>query len=199
MPGQTPTSSAVSASSIPTSGPGTFTTVDAIGAPSTASGRVVRYALQIEDGIPVDRAEFARTVHDILLDPRGWQTLDHVKFVNLTAAQMAAGQRPDVRIMLATPATVDTLCAPLQTKGRVSCHNGPNTVLNLMRWQTAVPWYGTDIARYRIYQVNHEVGHAIGHGHQHCPKPGAPAPVMVQQTLSLEGCAPNTWPTVTKG
>jgi hypothetical protein len=48
------------------------------------------------------------------------------------------------------------------------------------------------VARYRIYQVNHEVGHGLGHGHQSCPSPGRRAPVMVQQTLDLGGCT--AWP-----
>ncbi|MEP7333809.1 MAG: DUF3152 domain-containing protein, partial [Terracoccus sp.] len=53
---------------------------------------------------------------------------------------------------------------------------------------------GTDVASYRIYLVNHEVGHGIGHGHLQCAGKGTPAPVMMQQTYGLDGCTAWPWP-----
>ena len=43
--------------------------------------------------------------------------------------------------------------------------------------------------------VNHETGHWLGRGHAGCPRPGALAPVMMQQSKGLDGCRLNPWPT----
>ena len=80
------------------------------------------------------------------------------------------------------------------TGGYTSCRYGERAVINLARWATAVPHYDGDIATYRQYVINHEVGHVLGHGHVNCPGAGQPAPVMVQQTLDLQGCEKNAWP-----
>ena len=67
-------------------------------------------------------------------------------------------------------------------------------VLNVARWVKGAPGFGRNIARYRQYVVNHEVGHRLGMGHELCPGRGRPAPVMQQQTLGLRGCTANGLP-----
>ena len=179
-------------------GSGTFTVV-AVPAGAVrqtpTTGREVNYTVEMEGGLGVDAAGYAETVAANLTDPRGWQGLDKVRFVNVSPAQAAAGTKPDLRITLSSPDTTDRLCAPLQTRGQVSCHNGIRVVLNARRWLLGADAYGTDVATYRTYLVNHEVGHGIGHGHLQCAGKGQAAPVMMQQTYGLDGCTAWPWPT----
>jgi hypothetical protein len=98
------------------------------------------------------------------------------------------------RVTLASPSTTDRLCAPLQTRGRYSCFQRGRAVVNAARWLHGAPSYRGRLAGYRHYVVNHEVGHALGRVHARCPRPGARAPVMLQQTKGLGGCRANPWP-----
>jgi hypothetical protein len=73
-------------------------------------------------------------------------------------------------------------------------------MINAFRWAQGAETFGAArVHEYRQMLINHEVGHRLGHSHVGCPKQGAPAPVMMQQTkfLSLDGgptCKPNPWP-----
>lgn len=180
-------------SSVAQSGTGQLVAVPGRQEPSDEQGRVVRYLVQVEDGLtvdgdPVDGDEFARTVHEVLLDERGWQPIDGVRFERVDDGEY------DVRVVLASPDTTDDLCAPLGTGGWLSCFNGYATVLNARRWFSSAETYGDDLVSYRRYLVSHEMGHYLGHQHEGCPSPGTPAPVMVQQTKTLDGCSQNPWP-----
>jgi hypothetical protein len=177
---------------VPQHGNGRLTVVAVPAHRPPATGRTVRYTVEIEGGLGVDAAEVARTVQSVLVDPRGWQRVDGVRFVAVSPAQAARGAHVDIRVTLASPALTDKLCAPMETLSQVSCWNGERSVLNFRRWALGDDSYGGDVARYRVYQVNHEVGHGLGHQHRQCPGKGRRAPVMVQQTLSLGGCTP--WP-----
>lgn len=199
-PAETPTGQAPApeqtseAPRTPYSGNGSYSTA-ALDAPATASGRVVRFAVQVEDGVPVDPMEFATQVLATLTDPRGWQSVDGIAFEATSDPGSAA-----FIVTLATPATTDRLCYPLDTGGWLDCYNSRGrAVINSDRWLLGAESWGADLAGYRQMVVNHEVGHAIGHGHRFCPGPGELAPVMQQQTISLQGCAPNAWPAVTGG
>jgi hypothetical protein len=85
------------------------------------------------------------------------------------------------------------ICDPLW-----SCRVGPNVVINFNRWQNASEAWnarGGSLEDYRHMVINHETGHWLGFGHSHCPGPGQPAPVMQQQSIDLQGCSFNPWPT----
>lgn len=185
---------------VPTSGTGKLKPVRVPGADSSGPGRVVTYAFEVEDGIGVDRAAAAKVVGAALRDPRGWEGVDGVRFVQLTAAQRAAGTKPTVTISLVSPKMTDRMCAPLSTAGTWSCANKDHAVLNYRRWALATPTFAsTSLGDYQRYVVNHEVGHELGHSHAKCSGKGKLAAVMVQQSKGLSGCKPNVWPKATRG
>jgi hypothetical protein len=173
-------------------GAGSLSVVDG-GSDVYGTGPLSRFIVEVEDGIDVDGATFAEAVTQTLADPRSWGAGGRMSFQRVGAAESAANQF-DFRVALVSPGSMERYCPGVGTGGYTSCRYGDRAVINLARWATAVPHYDGDIATYRQYVVNHEVGHALGNGHVDCPGPGQVAPVMVQQTLSLEGCVKNAWP-----
>ncbi len=181
---------------VPDSASGTLRAVPVPAGPVRSDGRVIRYAVEIEEGLAVDPGEFAGFVRNTLADDRGWQSADGVRFVPVSPDELAAGGHVDLRVSLATPRLTAHLCAPLNVYGpKVSCFMRGRAVINLHRWLRGSATYGTDLSGYRTYLVNHEVGHSLSHIHVHCPHAGQRAPIMVQQTLSVEACTPWPWPT----
>lgn len=151
-------------------------------------GELTTFAVEMEQGLPGDEDDFAEAVEKILGDPRSWGEDGERSLQRIDDADDA-----DIRVLLAAPDTVDDLCAPLETNGYVSCAQGNRAIINQNRWVSGVDHFEDDLETYRIYLINHEVGHTFGHGHVDCPEDGEPAPVMQQQTLDLQGCEPNGW------
>ena len=179
LPGEVPTALSgdlvVAPGSSPAPGPGPVTTV----------------RVEVEAGLPIDVATFATFVMDTLNDPRGWGSDGSVSFARTDGVA-------DIRVLVASPATVDAMCAPLATNGKWSCGRYGHAAINALRWVGGSDAFnaasGTDLLTYRQYLVNHEVGHLLGHQHVGCPAPGTLAPIMLQQSIRLEGCLPNGWP-----
>jgi hypothetical protein len=173
-------------------GAGTLSIVDGTSA-VYGTGPLRRFIVEVEDGIGVEGAPFAQAVEATLGDPRSWGSGGRMSFQRVGAAEAAAGQF-DFKVSLVSPGNMETYCPGVGTGGYTSCRYGDRAVINLARWATAVPDYEGDVATYRLYVVNHEVGHALGNGHQECRGAGQPASVMQQQTLGLDGCLKNAWP-----
>ena len=152
------------------------------------TGPRVRYTVEVAPGIDVDPDALAAEVRAALHDPRSWAR-------DWTLEQVADPARARIRVVLADPTTVDLLCARagLDTAGIYSCWNGTFAALNAWRWDNGADGFD-DLAVYRTYLVNHEVGHGLGRGHVGCPAAGALAPVMMQQSKGLDDCRPNGWP-----
>jgi hypothetical protein len=168
---------------------GGFTTVPGASA-VVGTGPLRRFAVDVQSSLHVNRTAFADAVTRTLLDPRrGWTGAGG----RLSLQRVDSGQI-DIRVTLATPAMTDRLCAPLHTAGFADCFNKGRAVINIDRWTQGTVPYAGDLAGYRDYLVNHEVGHGLGHVHKHCPGPGRASFVMMQQTGTTFGCRRQPWP-----
>jgi hypothetical protein len=98
---------------------------------------------------------------------------------------------PKVEIRLSSSKTITEICG---LPDKLSCAElgGSKIYLNADRWFNGAPKSGLDLENYRQYMISHEMGHILGHEHKSCPCPGCRAPIMMQQTLGIHKCIPNT-------
>jgi hypothetical protein len=146
------------------------------------------FSLSVESELPIDGDCLVNFISTILNDQRGWRTVVDKEF------QVVTYNEADFHIFFATPTTVDEMCYPLQTNGIYSCRNGNQVVINIFRWLSGAKDFGVDLGTYRLYLINHEIGHLLGWGHTNCPSQNALAPLMMQQSKTTDGCIPNGWP-----
>lgn len=134
-----------------------------------------------------DLSTFREEAHATLSDPRGWRRAGIV-FQRVEGAA-------DFTLYLSAAPSVPSFGPPCHRA--FSCRSGDHVIINQDRWLGAsTAWNDTDasLEDYRHMVVNHEVGHWLGFGHSTCRRGGAKAPVMQQQSKSLYGCTPNSWP-----
>ncbi len=177
-------------------GPGVFEAVPGAD-PAPGKGRKVRYRVDVEKGLGLDGKLFATAVQKTLNDSRSWAHGGAMTFERISTG------RPDFVVTLASPGTTGVWCAKSgldTTVDNVSCDSASTdrVMFNAYRWAQGADTYGPKAMHaYRQMLINHEVGHRLGHDHRACTTPGAPAPVMQQQTKSLRidgiRCRPNPW------
>lgn len=211
------------------SGDGTFQGVGNAGATAgdveKLGDEAYSYVVELEDGINGSTFgggdAFASTVDSVLADERSWISTGDFAFRHISAR---SEDTPDLRIRLTSPETTKELCGGT-TELETSCFiqgdddegeaGAGRVIINSARWIRGASTFEGDLGGYRQYVLNHEIGHGIGFAaHQPCPEDGALAPLMMQQTLSLnngelEGldsgsefggtaaentCRPNAWP-----
>ncbi|WP_097210585.1 MULTISPECIES: DUF3152 domain-containing protein [unclassified Rhodococcus (in: high G+C Gram-positive bacteria)] len=145
--------------------------------------QVFTYTVEVEDGVDTsgfggDEA-FGRMVDQTLANPKSW-----TKDQRFAVRRIDSGE-PSFRVSLTSQMTVRQACG-YDIELEVSCYNPSinRVVLNEPRWVRGAISFQGDIGSYRQYQINHEVGHAIGYqDHQPCESDGGLAPVMMQQTF----------------
>lgn len=144
------------------------------------------YVIEIEDGVNTaayggDDA-FVAAVDATLSDPKGWTADPAFAFQHVEG-----DENPDLRIQLTSLDTTHRMCGN-DIEMETSCFysDGGRVLINESRWiRGAAPFEG-DLGSYRQYLINHEVGHGLGYAaHDACTGPGELAPIMMQQTLSL--------------
>jgi hypothetical protein len=158
------------------------------GTREAGAGPTVRFTVEVEPATGIDPGEAQEVADSALLDQRSWARDHHLVRVGDPAGA-------DVRVLFATPATVDRLCheVGLDTGGVYSCWTGTFAAINSWRYAFGATGF-SERELYRRYVVNHEVGHGLGYRHVDCPAEGATAPVMMQQSVSLGSCIANGWP-----
>ena len=148
----------------------------------------LNYAVKIEPSLGLDPLCIKNLLFLILNNDTGWINVTEKQF------QLTSVEESDFVYIFASPEKTDELCAPIETNSIYSCRKEQNIVLNFFRWQNGAVDFKNDMETYRIYLINHETGHILGWGHVGCPKEGAIAPVMMQQSKGTDGCIPYGWP-----
>jgi hypothetical protein len=204
----------------PHAGTGTWHLVPGSGGKVGNGPHLYHYQVAVEDGIDPtvyggDDA-FAKTVENILSDPRSW-----IGSGSISLQRVGPDFRnPDFVVSLTTPNTDHRpdMCG-YQIQYEASCWNADQNrvVINLARWIRGAMAFNGDIGLYREYAINHEVGHVFGNPHVGCGTDGGLAPVMMQQTFGVSDdyvwqlnqvdpsnrtavqkdgkvCRPNAWP-----
>ena len=150
--------------------------------------RTVTYRVETRGRIVTSRATFKRQAQQTFDDPRGWRG------AGIAFRRVSSGG--DFSLVLAEASRVPGFSSGCSADW--SCRVGRYVIINQMRWRGASPMWrrsGRSVRDYRHMVVDHETGHWLGWGHRSCPRRGAPAPVMQQQSMGLQGCRPNPWPT----
>lgn len=150
--------------------------------------RTVRYSVATRGAITADLTQFKAQANETLNSPLGWARL------GVTFNEVASGG--DFTLVLSEAAQVPSF-NPAVCGADYSCQVGNYVIINQDRWLGATdPWNagGGSLRDYRNMVVNHETGHWLGHPHEYCSGAGNKAPVMQQQSISLQGCNFNPWP-----
>ena len=142
----------------------------------------LKYRFIIDDDIKdIPLPDVHNLIYQYLNDDKGWCKYGY--------SFEPVAHNEDILIRMSSPETISKECGD----GTLSCAelNGRNVNLNIYRWLYGAPASKLSLYNYRQYMVSHEIGHIFGYEHIPIPPYGL-APIMIQQTLGIGNCIPNT-------
>ncbi len=142
---------------------------------------IIRFRTEVSPDVSYSPDRFRDEVTIYLNDPDGWAQWNVFEYAPTGPAKV---------ICLASKRAIKEVgCG----EDEMSCAvlGGTDIWLNADRWMYGAPKSKLSLEEYRQYLVTHEMGHSLGYEHAKCPGSG-PVPVMVQQTLGIGACTPNT-------
>lgn len=158
-----------------------------IAAPKVA--KTIRYCTAVRGVSEMALPEFNAKLASVFADSRGWGVGGLIRFEKVSTGC-------ELQVWLAAAdqmASFGAICDALW-----SCAVSPHVVINYDRWRFASGAWNAQkgsLDDYRSMVINHETGHWFGFYHSYCGGSGQPAPVMQQQSIDLQGCTFNPWPT----
>jgi hypothetical protein len=133
--------------------------------------------------------ELSTKLASVYADPLGWSLGGEVSF---TRVDSGCGLVVWLSAANLVPSFSEETCS-----ADWSCTVKPNVIINFDRWEKGSDAWnsaGGKLDDYRTMVINHETGHWLGFNHRFCAGAGQLAPVMQQQSISLQGCKTNSWP-----
>jgi hypothetical protein len=146
--------------------------------------KIITYFTSVDTDVKYSNKMFVGYVDKYINDPDGWKKMGY-SFKNIENADKAR-----LHIRLVSPETLKKE----RCDSNLSCAelNGKNVMINYFRWMNGSKESKLNLSNYRQYVISHEVGHGLGYDHKKCEGEGKPAPIMMQQTLGIGACVPNT-------
>lgn len=167
---------------------GSLTALTGSGPAGATTARIV-YTYEVRGlGNQSSLSTFATQAAETYADGRGWNLGGSIAF-----RRVASGG--NFTLWLSAAGNLPGFGSPCDSA--YSCQSGRNVIINETRWLSATStWLANhrSLRDYRHMVINHETGHWLGFGHAFCGGAGQLAPLMQQQSISLQGCRPNPWP-----